>query len=76
MSELPTRIPAVHDWHLRQVLEELKLLPALESGELQCAVCGAGLALASVGGILVVGKERFSLVCNRVACLELAGKQE
>lgn len=69
MSDLPTRIPAIHDWHLRRVLDELGLLPALEAGEIRCFACESRLTLDAVGGILVRGQGAFALVCSRAECL-------
>ncbi len=69
MSETPTKIPAIHDWHLREVLADLHLLVALEAGEVQCIGCKSLLTIDSVGGILVRAPGEFSLVCTNRHCL-------
>ena len=62
-------LPAVHDWHLKDVLTGLGLLERLERGELRCVRCGVSLNMGNVGGILVGPKHTYNLVCSGLLCL-------
>lgn len=76
MTRRTTAIPAVHDWHLEEVLRDLGLLSLLSEGQLRCAVCDSVLTFEIVGGILVRGENQFELVCSRTTCLERSAPME
>jgi hypothetical protein len=69
------RVPAVHDWHLRQVLQDLGLLEGVERGQHQCRICNRAVTLSNLGGILVVAPQAYRLVCEEAECLAVAGRR-
>lgn len=60
--------PAIHDWHLEEVLRDLGLWELLQSGDARCRACGRNMIADEIGGLLVE-KERYSLVCDRPECI-------
>ena len=69
MSVTTTSIPAVHDWHLREVLADLGLLVQVENGFAVCHRCKGSISFENLGGILVVGEGEYALLCDAPLCL-------
>lgn len=60
--------PAIHDWHLEEVLRDLGLWELLEAGNAKCRVCERSITVEDLGGLFVERKE-YSFVCDRPECL-------
>ena len=73
MSKPPDVVPAIHDWHLKQVLISLGLDQAIAAGAASCARCHRPVGWDNLGGILVRGNKQFAVVCDQPECL--AGEQ-
>lgn len=72
MTSAIETLSAIHDWNLRQVLQDLTLLTPIEQGNARCQSCGSILSLDTVGGILVLEGHKYALVCDSPDCLEKA----
>lgn len=67
-----TSVPAVHEWHIERILEELGILADVSSGSQTCVSCGATLSLDGIGALVRGEGTRVLLSCERVACLDAA----
>jgi hypothetical protein len=70
----PSDIPALHDWHLEDVLRELGLHEPLLDGAVPCFVCGTKLSIETLGGIIVGAEGAHRLVCSDPACISGAAE--
>lgn len=66
-----TRIAAVHDNDLEQLLSSLGVLEQIKEGECSCIICQAPVNLGNLGAVLPTD-DNISFVCDLPSCVAKA----
>jgi|CXWL01.1.fsa_nt_gi hypothetical protein len=62
-------IPAIHDWHLEKVLQDLGVLANVREGLAACEGCGKKVTLENLSAIRLGPNHTILFVCDGNDCL-------
>jgi hypothetical protein len=63
-----TKIRAVHDNDLEQLLSSLGILQQIKGGRCSCLICGSPISLINLGAVLPI-EEDFGFICDLPSCI-------
>lgn len=65
-------IPAIHDWHLEKILNDLGLLHGVREGRATCSYCNRIVTLENLSALRLGPNQTIFLVCDANECLSTA----
>jgi len=65
-------LPAIHDWHLKEVLRDLGILEEIQAGQATCNTCKKKVTLENLSAIKLGPKQTILLICDSIECLGTA----